>query len=84
MNRQPVPLSPDLGLISNKTLTAALSPYRLRKQQAARMLEELLPEEVWREPQPVLSIQGSVDWDPGIHDRYVRGVDSSRIDDPGD
>ena len=35
------------------------------------LLEELLPEDVWREPQPVLSVQGDVDWDPGIHDRYV-------------
>jgi hypothetical protein len=35
------------------------------------MLEELLPEDVWREPQPVLSVQGGVDWDPGIHDRCV-------------
>lgn len=34
-------------------------------------MEALLPDDVWREPQPVLSIQGSVDWDPGVHDRCV-------------
>ena len=38
-------------------------------------MEELLPEDVWREPQPVLSIQGGVDWDPGLHDRYVMNIE---------
>ena len=44
------------------------------------MLDSVLPEEVWKEAQPVLSIQGEVDWEPHIHDVFIRALHTVSLD----
>ncbi len=44
------------------------------------MLETILPEDVWKEAQPVLSVQGEVDWDPAVHDRFIRALHTVSLD----
>ncbi|TFJ87161.1 hypothetical protein NSK_001493 [Nannochloropsis salina CCMP1776] len=38
------------------------------------MLDSVLTDGVWKEAQPVLSIQGEVDWAPDIHDVFIRAL----------